>query len=92
MAYPIVESSPQAKAKIQPNASADVPAAEPNEHHRTKYPTDALNVGQSFTVPINEANEMSLRITASKRGKDSGKKFCVIKHAEYGCFEVARLA
>lgn len=92
MPYTIVECSPQARAKIKPNDGAEVPAAEPNEHHRTKYPTDALKVGQSFTVPISEANEMSLRITASKRGKDTGKKFCVIKHADYQCFEVARIA
>lgn len=92
MNYQIVECSPKARAKMKPNEGVEVPAEEVNEHHRTKYPTDALKVGQSFTVPIGEANEMSLRITASKRGKDTGKKFCVIKHAEYACFEVARLA
>ncbi|UVB02958.1 hypothetical protein PM396_gp35 [Xanthomonas phage vB_Xar_IVIA-DoCa1] len=90
MTYQIVESSPLAKARIKSYESTAT--VEQNTHHRTKYPIDELNIGQSFTVPLAEANETSLRITATNRGKKAGKKFCVIKHADYQCFEVARIA
>ena len=92
MSYPIVECSPQARAKIKPEAEQSSAAVEVNTHHRTKYPVDQLHVGQSFAVPFAEANESSLRLTASNRGKATGKKFCVIKHAGFGCFELARIA
>ena len=92
MTYPVVECSPQARAKIAPNQGELSLSVEINTHHRSKYPIDQLQVGQSFTVPIAEANEASLRITASKRGKDTKKKFCVIKHPGFACFEVARIA
>lgn len=92
MSYPIIVSSPQALAKINPNVPQDAQAVtEKNVHHRTKYPIDALHVGYSFTVPLAEANEASLRLTASARGKKTGKKFCVIKHREFNCIEVARI-
>lgn len=92
MTYAIVECSPQARAKMKPNNGEPVAPVEVNTHHRSKYPIDQLHVGQSFTVPLAEGNETSLRITATNRGKKSGKKFCVLKHADFGCFEVARLA
>lgn len=91
MSYPVVDCSPKARAKIVESTEGLPAPVEINTHHRTKYPIDQLHVGQSFTVPLAEANEASLRLTASKRGKDSKKRFCVIKHAEYACFEVARI-
>lgn len=92
MSYPIVECSPQARAKLKPQAEQSSAPVEVNMHHRSKYPIDQLHVGQAFAVAFNEANEASLRLTASTRGKKTGKKFCVIKHADFGCFEVARIA
>lgn len=89
MAYEVKECSPKAAALIEGNVDSVEPVI--NKHHRTKYPLDQLHVGQCFTVPFNEASEGSLRITASKRGKDANKKFCVFKHVEFGCFEVARI-
>lgn len=89
MTYAIVECSPQAKAKI---TNATGAPAEPNNHHRTKYPFDALVIGQCFCVPIAEANETSLRLTATKKGKATSKKFSVIKHQSHGVVEVARIA
>ena len=93
MAYEVIKSSPQALAKMKPEALANDETAPSvvNVHHRTKYPIDALHVGYSFTVPIAEANEASLRLTASARGKKTGKKFAVIKHREFNCIEVARI-
>lgn len=90
MEYRIIEASPEAKAKIE--VSENAKPAFVNEHHRTKYPIDELNVGQCFVVPVAEANEVSLRLTSYKVGKKSGKKFCVIKHKDYGLVEVARIA
>lgn len=89
MSYAITECSPQAKAKITSQVGAP---AEVNKHHRTKYPIDQLNIGQCFCVPIAEANETSLRLTATKRGKATGKKFTVIKHTDFAVVEVARIA
>jgi len=90
MTYPIVEASPEAKAKI--TNYADVKQTFENDHHRSKYPFDALKIGECFTVPIGEANEASIRITATNRGKKVGKKFTVIKHRDFGLVEVARIA
>ncbi len=89
MSYPITECSPQAKAKIKSETGAP---GEANSHHRTKYPIDALNIGQCFCVPLAEANETSLRLTATKRGKATGRKFSVIKHTQPAVVEVARIA
>lgn len=53
---------------------------------------DSVNVGTSITIPIEGAKEASLRVTASKRGKALGKKFAIIKHKEFGVYEIARIA
>lgn len=90
MKYEIFDASPQAKAKIV--SYEDNAGTSANEHHRTKYPFDELKIGQCFTIPIDEASEQSLRITANNRAKKSGKKFTVLKHREFNCVEVARIA
>ncbi len=90
MAYEIFDASPQAKAKIA--SYEDASGVSSNEHHHIKYPFDELKIGQCFTIPIADANETSLRLTASNRGKKTGKKFCVLKHKDFGCIEVARIA
>lgn len=90
--YEIVESSPKAKAKIA--ADFDESKAEPattNDHHRVRYPFDALNVGMSFAVPMTEINELAIRNSASVRGRLTKKKFCIVKHAQFGVYEVARI-
>lgn len=92
MSYSIVECSASARAKIKPQAEQSSATVEVNTHHRSKYPIDELHVGQAFAVAFNEANEASLRLTASTRGKKTGKKFCVIKHVDFTCFEIARIA
>jgi hypothetical protein len=87
--YPVVEASPKAKAMIaegtKPKGDAFV-----NTHHRSKYKFEQLEIGWSFTVPFSEP-ETSLRILSSRYGKKLGRKFTVIKHNDYSCFEVARI-
>jgi len=90
MSYEIIEASPEAKAKI--TSYDDVKQPFDNDHYRSKYPFDALKIGQCFTVLSAEANENSIRLTATNRGKKSGKKFTVIKHKDFKLIEVARIA
>jgi len=95
MTYPIYDCSPQAQKLIdkQPTASAPrMVETSVNTHHRVKYPFSELAVGKSFSVALAEANEMSLRNLSYKWGKELNKKFAVIKHKDYGCIEVARIA
>lgn len=56
-----------------------------------KYPFDELEVGKSFTLPIEGTNERSLRSQCTKFSKD-GKRFKCIKHGEKGLLEVGRLS
>lgn len=91
MSYEVYESSPQAKARIESETDC-FGLEEPQPNRRSKYPFGQLKIGQSFAVPITEANENSLRGGASNYGKKiGGKKFTVIKHASHGVFEVARI-
>lgn len=90
MTFELHDASPQAKKKI--TSYVDTVGAHANDHHRIKYPFDELTIGKCFTVPFAEANETSLRLTASVRGKNSGKKFAVIKHNDLQIVEVARIA
>ena len=53
-----------------------------------KHPFAELPVGLSFTVPIEGTKESSLRTSASMAGKKLGKVFKVIKHLEFGVFEI----
>jgi len=83
MAIQIVESSPKAKE-----------AAETKREQRAEmYPFEQLNVGQSFTVPLDECNWKSLRIITYKRNKkyDGEREFTFVKHDDLGLAEVARI-
>lgn len=83
MSYNITDSSPQAAevAKKAPNVGTGA----------KKYPFDKLNVGQSFSVPIDGANIKSLRTRASQKSV-LGKRFVVVLHEGMGVIEVARVA
>lgn len=91
MTHKIVESSPKALALV--TTTTDVFGLNAgSQHHRTKYPFDSLAIGQSFTLPIEGTNEISLRNQAvAWKKRTGGKIFTVIKHREYACFEVARI-
>ena len=82
MSYQIVQSSPQAMA-----------TGETAKKTTTNFPFEALEVGQSFLVPVEDFAEQSVRNAASKAGKKLSRRFCVVKHsAPHNLFEVARLA
>lgn len=91
MSYSIVDCSPKARAKIV--SFEDNKGVEDElPHQRSKYPWQLLKIGQSFAVPLAEGNEASLRNGAAQFSKKTGKRFTVIRHAEFACFEVARIA
>ena len=82
MSYQIVQSSPQAMA-----------IGETAKKTTTNFPFEALEVGQSFLVPVEYFAEQSVRNAASKAGKKLSRRFCVVKHsALHNVFEVGRLA
>ncbi len=82
MSYQIVQSSPQAMA-----------TGETAKKTTTNFPFEALEVGQSFLVPVEDFAEQSVRNAASKAGKKLSRRFCVVKHsALHNVFEVGRLA
>lgn len=75
--YEIVDSSPQMVSFI----------AKPLEGKRV-YPFAELPEGKSFLVPMNEAKENSLYVACCVNGKKFDKKFHLIKHEQYGVFEI----
>lgn len=82
MTYQIVQSSPQAMA-----------VSETAKKTTTNFPFEALEVGQSFLVPVEDFAEQSIRNAASKAGKKLSRKFSVVKHpAPHNVFEIARVA
>lgn len=83
MSVQIVASSPLA-AELAKNPDAAGKG-------RKSYPFDKLQVGQSFTLSVDEANVASLKVIASRRSKD-GRKFVVIEHEAPPLVEVARIA
>lgn len=93
MTYRIHEASPQALAKITDEArKSAVPADTSNADKKLKLPFDFLQIGECFCVPFDEASESSLRVTSTNKGKKLQRKFTVIRHKNYACFEVARIA
>lgn len=55
------------------------------------YPFDLMRIGTCFTVPFDDVGEQVLRNRVSVENKRSGKRFVVIKHGEFQCYEVARI-
>lgn len=86
MTAKIVASSPAA-LELAKNPDAAVKG-------RKAYPFDDLAVGQSFTLPLADANLSSLKVIASRKNKDGAKKFVVIEHETQTppLVEVARIA
>lgn len=89
--FEIKECSPIA-TKLIKSRDDNVGTSEPT-HRNTVYPFQMLKIGECFTIPYDmKVNEIVLRNTASLKGKKQGKKFSVIKHDDYQCFEIARIA
>lgn len=84
MSIPIVQSSSKAAeiAKLY----------EQQKHTLTVYPFDQLEVGQSFSVELDEKKYKSIHAIASRKGKMQKKKFVVIRHTDLNLLEVARIA
>lgn len=56
------------------------------------YPFELMRIGLCFTVPFDDVGEQVLRNRVSCENKRSGKRFVVIKHGEFQCYEVSRIA
>uniref|UniRef100_A0AAU7YTV7 Uncharacterized protein n=1 Tax=Stenotrophomonas phage vB_SmaS_QH3 TaxID=3229738 RepID=A0AAU7YTV7_9CAUD len=84
MPVQIVASSPKAKEVAETK----------REQRAEMYPFDQLEIGQSFTVPLDECNWKSLRIIVYKRNaKYKGEReFSFLKHDDLNLVEVARIA
>lgn len=91
MDYAIVECSQKASMKINSNPEQQVAPTYVNKSVNTKYPIDELEVGKAFLIPIADCKESAVRVLIATRGKKDGKKFCMLKHENYGVFEVARI-
>lgn len=90
--FEIIACSPQAAKRIDPEIERGTERDPPNLHHRAKYPFERLLIGEGFAIPIADASETSLRVTSSRMTKKLNRKFTVIRHDDYQCFEVARIA
>lgn len=53
---------------------------------------NALEIGQSFSVGMDEMKFATIRAQVSVIGKKLGKKFRVVLHEEHKIYEVARIA
>lgn len=82
MPFNIFQSSPQAIEE------AKKPKVVVGRQH---YPFDKLEPGQSFAVPMAEANVKSLRVRCGQLSKD-GKQFTLVVHKETNVVEVARIS
>lgn len=73
----IVESSPLMKAKgVEIGVTSK------------KYCFEDLHEGFSFTIPINDANEQSLRVQCARYSKKLGRTFRMKKHSNMGVIEI----
>ena len=98
MSFPIGAASPSAISKITAKRNEETGLFDDkfgvfiSTKKQTKYPLDELRIAESFTVPITEANEQSLRVAAYTKARLTGKEFTVVKHVAHGLIEVARIA
>jgi hypothetical protein len=83
MPIQIVESSPKAAEVIEQKKAK----------REETYPFEQLEVGKSFTVPLDECNWKILRvITYQRNARYKGEReFAFIKHDDLKLAEVARL-
>jgi hypothetical protein len=88
MTYQIQQCSPKALARTIGNEPANVGIQAAPE---TGYPFVAMLVGQCFTLPFEGKNEKTLRNRVAVQNAKDERKFIVVKHTEFGCYEVARV-
>jgi hypothetical protein len=82
MSYKIVEWSPEAHDLSQSSGSRII--------GREKYPWNKIEIGQSFTVPFDDANADSLRTYCYYQSKRLNKTFRFLKHEQFKLYEIAR--
>jgi 3'-phosphoadenosine 5'-phosphosulfate (PAPS) 3'-phosphatase len=88
MTYQIQQCSPKALARTIGNEPAIVGIQAAPE---TGYPFVAMLAGQCFIISFEDKNEKTLRNRVAVQNKKDERKFIVIKHTEFGCYEVARV-
>ena len=74
---------------VPSSPESDQPAATAASRFVGKYPFDDLPIGQSFLVPLAEANIRSLRQLVRRNNKD-GKRFVLVVHKNHNVVEIAR--
>lgn len=92
----ICQSSPKAEEYALKFVAEKEKQEKPKVKQNVIYPFDDLEVGQSFTLPLDGCNWKSLRIsTYHKNARDrskEGRHFAFFKHEEINLCEVARIA
>lgn len=61
----------------------------PPKREKRNWPWKELECGQSFSVPIEEIKDITLRPLCSAKGRELGKKFKMIVHEDV--YEVGRV-
>ena len=72
-------------------SSAKLTEIKPKPPRRFLADCDALEIGQSFSVGINEVKLRTLRSMISLLGKKLEMKLRVVEHKEHDCYEIGRI-
>lgn len=88
--YLIQPCSPKANERIDWSAVVNVGIQGVKLGPNT-YPFVSMLPGQCFIVPFSEGNEKTIRNRVSVQNKRDLRKWVVIKHTEFECYEVARI-
>lgn len=95
MNFQIQQCSPKAELKIKSKIDMlgiDKPIDGINKDwRRTQYPFGILKIGECFIFTYEQKSETSVRSLASYHSR-CGKRFLVVNHSEYQCYEIARIA
>lgn len=93
--FKLFKGSPKLLARCDPaKMNASLTTREMSKG-QAKYPFAEMFVGESFTVSFAESTPLTLanlRSAASIASKRLERKFAVIIHNDYQCFEVGRIA
>lgn len=92
--YQIFECSPKAALRIRSREDrtgfTTLEAYTPGPN--TKYPWPLMQIGQCFTVSMDQVRDSTLRSLACTMSKKLKKKFIFICHNELRLYEIARIA
>lgn len=55
------------------------------------YPFLAMLPGQCFIVPFGQVVEKTIRNRVAVQNKKDERKYCVVKHTEFECYEIVRV-